>query len=690
MKSYLLLLFIPFIFSTSCFAQSEPKLLSSQTSLQREYDLVISFQNNYSTKNIHLTLRYVKERQIVLFDISLDRKKVVKDSAQTPMSITFLRNSLNVTLDSLLKNTSSATDIRISESSLQTIYFLMYSLKNIDDQTPIAGTLRIKSIVKIYKDLDEAMLRSIGKRDAMESAVSTIETDAANIKAQFQLASDRIRDLNTKYSDEKNGFGLWSKYINSYDPQDTVLNAENAKIFSQIIKERARVMKTYSGEFINSLLQEIPNLTPQKFGSGFKDFIKDGNTKILLAVKDTFELTRKYKKALSILEQDTSSIRRIKNITLKFEGGFIEDIHVGVELGNGRADYYDNIYPIGFSSLGDIRQQSKIYLFNRKDGDERCIVLSDVIGNYNLHQELQTRDFSPADTVFNDLIPDENLVITLKRERNIHLFDSRIYTDLAGLDDKAPNGLLQVELSRRLNFNTRRHPDRRIRADYGWFNYVTIIGGLTKIEDKLKRLPMRNAYKVESGRITSPSYVTNLDLRRYENASVGIDVTALLFSYKQIKSVFRYDFGVRYGHTPILDTLLFLDSDNNLVRPLAGSATDLDAHTITFTPVRLVWKLISQRRLGIGLSYQQNNTRLLGNSRFKQIASAGKSDLEARFLERRARISHIVEFNGQVLTSKLEEDYIFFRARFFFQKGDGNEFFPQFQIGYNYNIMFKK
>ena len=184
--------------------------------------------------------------------------------------------------------------------------------------------------------------------------------------------------------------------------------------------------------------------------------------------------------------------------------------------------------------------------------------------------------------------------------------------------------------------------------------------------------------------------MTNLDLRRYENASVGIDVTALLFSYKQIKSVFRYDFGVRYGHTPILDTLLFLDSDNNLVRPLAGSATDLDAHTITFTPVRLVWKLISQRRLGIGLSYQQNNTRLLGNSRFKQIASAGKSDLEARFLERRARISHIVEFNGQVLTSKLEEDYIFFRARLFFQKGDGNEFFPQFQIGYNYNIMFKK
>jgi hypothetical protein len=386
----------------------------------------------------------------------------------------------------------------------------------------------------------------------------------------------------------------------------------------------------------------------------------------------------------------TQNVFPIKNLTIKIERGFIEDIHVAVDNGHGGIDFYDNTVPIGISSIKNLKSYQCMRLYIRKDGYNNLIYLSDVLGEYELWEELLTRDYSPGDTVINKIDPSKYPYITLMRERSIYLFDSRIYTDLAGLSEKAPNGLVQLEVSRRFNFQTNRQQWGGFRGDRGFFNYIYFYGTLSKIEQKLKRLPLQNAYVVSNNTIISPSYVTNLDLRRYENASLETSLNLFLTNWKDGKSIFYLDIGTRYGHTPVTDTVKSLNLNGQLQLPVIGDRTDFDAHTITFILPRIRFEFLAERRVGFGFSYQYNLTYLFSNSRFKQVFSEEKSDLTATSIEKQARKSHQFDFDMRILTSHKDNDHIFFRSRFFIQQGDVNKFFPQIQLGYNHNLIFKK
>lgn len=401
---------------------------------------------------------------------------------------------------------------------------------------------------------------------------------------------------------------------------------------------------------------------------------------------------RRYQVEKQILEAAekklaADNIFRVEKVSLQFERGFLERIQVWVRNKNGHEDIYENNFAIGVSAIVNFKLFGHIKLYIRKFGSGDYIYLSDVLGNYDNMLDLSMRDYSPADTAINHADPFVTPFITLRKERLVRLLDSRIYTDLVGLDEKSPNGLVQVEVARRFNINTYRYQLNQ-RSNIGFINYANISGGLTKIENKERYLPLRNAGTVVNNALISPSYVTNLDLRRYENLYLGVDVNAILLDIPDGKVSAYLDLGVRYGHTPVIDSFWAAENTGR-VRP-GDSTYKRHGHTITFELPKLTLEFFSERRIGFTLRYQYNITNLYSNNYFKQVMSDTKSDLNQLPTERKARGSHQFEFMLRLETSRADNGRVFLRARYFLQRGDTNNFFPQIQLGYAYNLLFRK
>jgi hypothetical protein len=390
-------------------------------------------------------------------------------------------------------------------------------------------------------------------------------------------------------------------------------------------------------------------------------------------------------KRLSLIAQ---RVYPVKKISIQFERGHIERIQVWVGNRAGGNDIYENIYAVGFSSINNLKAFQATKLFIRKSAQSYndFIYLSDVIGNYDNLLDLYTRDYSPGDTVINNIDPSKNPYISLRKERNIRLFDSKIYSDLAGLSDEAPNGLVQVEVSRKFNLNTYRWQIGSSRLDWNIFSYLNLYGALSKIENKQKDLPLRNTNTIVNNKLVSPSYATNLDLRRYENASLGMDINLFLFDYPDMKFTAYVDGGARYGHTRIADTVR--NVVNGIIEP-SDSIARRSGHTATFYP-KISLEFFSERRVGLVLGYQYNYTILFSNNHFKQIMSDAKSDLNSLANERLAHKSHMLEVLLRAETSQAGNGQLFLRSRFFWQQGDANTFFSQIQVGYAYSIIYKK
>jgi len=383
------------------------------------------------------------------------------------------------------------------------------------------------------------------------------------------------------------------------------------------------------------------------------------------------------------------NVRLIQKVSLQFERGYLERIQVWVS-NDYRSDIYENIYAIGMSSINNLKAFNTTCLFIRKsaknNGSSDYIMLSDVIGNYDNFLALFTRDYSPGDTEINYVDPLSNPCLILKKERLVNRFDTKIYTDFAGLKEGSPNGLVQLDASRRFNLNNFRDQIKGSRSDFGFFDNITVFGAITKVEQKERRLMLRNENAILNNKIVSPSYVSTLDLRQYENASIGADMNLGLFDYPDGKFTMFLNLGLRYGHTPLEDSIRTLKNN----RPdTPGLAMNLEAHSFTWQP-KLSVEFFAERRVGLILSYQYNMARYYTNNAFKPIMSYGKSDLVALPLEKYAGKYHMYELFLRIETSRANNGRMFLRARYFMQRGDVNTFFPQVQLGYAYNLVFRK
>lgn len=398
---------------------------------------------------------------------------------------------------------------------------------------------------------------------------------------------------------------------------------------------------------------------------------------------DSNKLNEQYTKLDKILSDlNQQKIFKIDEVNIQFEGGFIERIQVKVNMGE-YFEIFENSYPIGFSSIPNFEDVSKIKLYARgnKNGDGQFVLLSNVIQVYENELQLKTKDYSPADTVIK-VNPISDPLVRLYKQQSRYIIDGKAFTDVNGFSEKSPNGLVQIELSRRFLLNTKRIQFQR-QINFGFFTYLDVLVNYSKIENKLKGLPLQNERIIENQTVVSPSYATNLDFIRYENLSFRVDNNIAIWDVPHYKLTYYLDFGLRYGHTPVTDSSFVINGGNIL-----GTPIDFSAHSFMIYP-RMMVEVFAERRYGLKFSYQFNMNRILSNNNFKQVLSySGKgNDLENLNINPAARFSHTVEAfayfdaNPRDRTGKL-----FALARFHFQHRDINTFFPQILIGYAFNI----
>lgn len=626
-------------------AQSSDVRVSDIRNLTRIIDYYLNFLEG-DAKAIKLQIVYKSDTKS--YTISFVDSKNDTIQLQEPADLAYFRDKLNGLYNKVYKADDTSAVRTLSEQSILDLFYAVYTIKSSwDEKAPESGILKLGQNVIVFNDDFPNTFSTSRERERI-----------------IRIASDTISLYRNKMNIADSQFVKSAK--DSYDVADVndiILQFRNPGFTPNIDSIRLKKDATQKRHWT----EELKHLY-EKYSSSRNEFQN--------RVKD-LRLNR---------------IFVVRQITFKIERGFIEDVHVEVENEYGGTDWYDNIVPIGFSSVYNLKNISTQKLFIRKNGREfknTYIYLSDIISSYDFLEDLLTRDYAPADTAVNRINPNQHPFITLSRERLIRLIDSRIYTDLTGLDEKSPNGLVQIELSRRFNFLTNRQQNGFLRGDRGIINYLYLYGALTKFEQKLKRLPLQNTLNVQNGAISSPNYVSNLNLRQYENFHLGLDVNLFIFNWKDGKLFFTFDFGARYGHTPIIDTIKRFNASGQLYTPDITEINQFAAHTFTIFP-KLKIEFISQRRIGFSLGYQYNITYLFSSNRFKQIVSPEKSDLSSWITDRRSRGSHQTDLDVRLMVSQNNDDFLFFRSRFYWQRGDANTFFPQFQLGYNYNIILKR
>jgi len=80
--------------------------------------------------------------------------------------------------------------------------------------------------------------------------------------------------------------------------------------------------------------------------------------------------------------------------------------------------------------------------------------------------------------------------VNLEKEQTSKILEMKVFSDLKGIDIP-PNGLVQLEFSKKINMWSNRRPGWSSNFNYGWFNYITPYFSMNKIEDKNKRLTAR-------------------------------------------------------------------------------------------------------------------------------------------------------------------------------------------------------
>lgn len=523
----------------------------------------------------------------------------------------------------------------------------------------------------IQKDLDSIIKKLVDNEStnlAKQELLYTLKKIKANKlipEINFSPFYDYLikhyrKDIITIYNIVQN-----QEYLNKKDTIKTIINTT--------LKDTIDTITTW-----NSINKSIIENTEQ---------VLQLNNEKITAIDNliNYNITFKKKEITNLESQLTAlqnnirkeNIINIKKIDLQLERGFLENVKVIADM-NGAQHIFENMFAIGFTSKKNYSDLSKIKLFNRdRSYKNHYIYLGDVIALYDNNIDLYTRDYSPADTNIS-IDPNKLMTFDVYKADFSNLFDVKFFTDLTAISENQPNGLVQFEVSRKLNINTFRFQQSE-DINIGGFNYLYLFGSFNKIESNNRELFLRNNNTLINNQVSSPNYATAMDLLQFRNINYGFELNTLLLDWPNAKTTFTIDIGAQYGQTPLSSNVLVSSNTNDTLKNISIPKY---ANMLMIYP-KLTAEIFSERRLGLTVSYAFNNTQFFTNNKFKPIVSYAKSDTEVTYLERNARWSHTFEAN---IRAELNEDgtnKIFLRTRIFWQQGDVNTYFPQIQIGYS-------
>lgn len=165
------------------------------------------------------------------------------------------------------------------------------------------------------------------------------------------------------------------------------------------------------------------------------------------------------------------------DIELEFEQGTIKNINLRLrEVDSTDLRNYlifTNRFPFTISSKFDSESLSRLRLYcNDCGGVEnltRFVKLGDILSLDNKLENYK-EDYSPVDGTIT--LNTSEPVKELRKEKRSEIIEVTAFTDLLGIDETNPNGLLQIEASRKINLFTKHYNSSLRRRDLSnFFDY---------------------------------------------------------------------------------------------------------------------------------------------------------------------------------------------------------------------------
>ncbi len=378
---------------------------------------------------------------------------------------------------------------------------------------------------------------------------------------------------------------------------------------------------------------------------------------------------------------------KVYNIQLQFQDGFIENTIVeGKIAGQDSLLRFENFYPIAFSTKRNFQRLRRVLLYEKtifiKAG--YYIKVGELL-DFKQQVHLNTKDYFPDNQTYATDITDSVKSVNLNRENTSKILAVQIFSDLKGASGDNPNGLIQIDFSKKLNMLTQRWPfPWSYSTNYGVLNYFIPEATLSKVENNQRHLILNYQGSSPTDPAKPNAYASTLDLLLYQQFSIGGKVNLLSLDVPSLKSTFFINSGFRFAWTPIQDTLRSLDATTKLFSPIKdNNVTTYGVNTFQIIP-EVQWEIYPSEEYGLTFTQQFNNLHLL-NDKFKQIDESGRyirfiksnpPDLTSYKSKRWIGTSEILGFYKPSANNQ-----IFLRYRFNWDLENGKNNFNQIQIG---------
>ncbi len=361
---------------------------------------------------------------------------------------------------------------------------------------------------------------------------------------------------------------------------------------------------------------------------------------------------------------------KIKKVEIQFaDGGFnnilIETIGVNENNPNNVTKFRNNI-PISISGKFDPENFShhKIYHDGATGGLEAeknyFIKLNELI-RYDIRLENNKEDYSPADTIIT-LTPNIFSAEVFK-DKTSKILSARTFTDLVGIDEQQPNGLIQIEVFRKFNLITSRKQFPK-RTYTGGFTYIQPVFSLTKIEENKRYLPINDISKIEESFTVNP-----IEILSYQQFNFGFDLNIGSFNIPNFKSKFFLDMHYDLGRT----TLAFEESEtSNILTRLNYS---------TYGPT-LYYQILPDSRFGFKTGYDVRKQSVHAN----KVSLPDNSQVD--LINDDLKWYGTYWFLGNFKTNPNSE--LFFRLRYHHRYQESESNFLQIQLGVSFDVIRNK
>jgi hypothetical protein len=429
------------------------------------------------------------------------------------------------------------------------------------------------------------------------------------------------------------------------------------------------------------------------------------------------ELSRKAKRALIAAEADSAGEDVVDNyfrgITLRGQlskklksiidrqkirktvGGFVSEagtftmdsLQIEVEDGNVvnvkahgyfRSDgsevekfaLFESFAPIGISTNQDLNlwYLQKLYIQNRLDGDEHEeFILLGQLAQYIPSLSAKSSDFSPADGVYTFHSNDTRPKRILYKVATSRILQARIFTDIVGVDQDRPNGLLQLEANRKFILTNR--PLIRGRALHLFLlKYIDPTIAITKIEEQNKYLYLPTR-RVDS----LIAQVSTIDLVKFTNFSTGFNLNVASAYFPQVKLVFDLDMTLRLNRVAIRDSVF----NKGAFSTVTEKSYSVGVYGLTF---RATVRPDSRYGGSFGIGWMRYSLIDDAIEQFPVVRGTGRS------FTQKFTYQDVLRYDMTLWARIAEHGELFFRPQFTYLRRQSSQNFFQAQLGYQFDV----